>query len=96
MAIERINTVTTLDIRSVQTAWTGLRTFVADRSMVIGVDPDNSSFFWFVGQGGTGIMTSPGTGRLLADLITEGKPSEYFNKTGLNYADVSPERLRKK
>ena len=84
LAIERINTVTTLDIRSVQTAWTGLRTFVVDRSMVIGVDPENSSFFWFVGQGGTGIMTSPGTGRLLADLITEGKPSEHFNKTGLN------------
>jgi len=95
LAIERINTATTLEIRSVQTAWTGLRTFVADRSMVIGFDPDDSSFFWFVGQGGTGIMTSPGTGRLLSDLLTEGKPSEHFNKTGLDYADVSPERLRK-
>jgi len=63
--------------------------------MVIGFDPDESSFFWFVGQGGTGIMTSPGTGRLLSDLMTEGKPSEHFNKTGLNYEDVSPERLRK-
>jgi len=96
LAIERINTATTLDIRSVQTAWTGLRTFAPDRSMVIGVDPDDSSFYWFVGQGGTGIMTSPGAGRLLADLMTEGKPSEHFNETGLNYADVSPERLRKK
>jgi len=28
-------------------------------------------------------------------LITEGKPSKHFNETGLNYADVSPERLRK-
>jgi len=49
-----------------------------------------------VGQGGTGIMTSPGAGRLLSDLMTEGKPSEYFNETGLDYADVSPGRLRKK
>jgi len=95
LAIERINTATTLDIRSVQTAWTGLRTFVPDRSMVIGADPDNDSFFWCVGQGGTGIMTSPGSGRLLADLMTEGKPSEYFEGTGLNYEEVSPMRLRK-
>ena len=96
LAIDRINTATTLDIRSVQTAWTGLRTFVPDRSMVIGVDPDESSFFWFVGQGGAGIMTSPGAGRLLADLFTDGKPSECFNEAGLNYEDVSPKRLRKK
>ena len=96
LAIERINAATTLDIRSVQTAWTGLRTFAPDRSMVIGSDSDDHSFFWCVGQGGTGIMTSPGVGRLLADLLTEGKPSEYFEKTGLKHEDVSPDRFRKK
>ena len=96
LAIERINAATTLDIRSVQTAWTGLRTFAPDRSMVIGSDSDDHSFFWCVGQGGTGIMTSPGVGRLLADLLTEGKPSEHFEKTGLKHKDVSPDRFRKK
>ncbi len=96
LAIERLNEATTLDIRSVQTAWTGLRTFVPDRSMVIGADPADDSFFWCVGQGGTGIMTSPGVGRLLADLVTLGKPSEHFEGTGLNYEEVSVERLRKK
>ena len=96
LAIERINAATTLDIRSVQTAWTGLRTFAPDRSMVIGSDSDDHSFFWCVGQGGTGIMTSPGVGRLLADLLTEGKPSEHFEKTGLKHEDVSPDRFRKK
>ena len=96
LAIERLNEATTLDIRSVQTAWTGLRTFVPDRSMVIGADPADDSFFWCVGQGGTGIMTSPGVGKLLADLVTLGKPSEHFERTGLNYEEVSVERLRKK
>ena len=96
LAIERLNEATTLDIRSVQTAWTGLRTFVPDRSMVIGADTADDSFFWCVGQGGTGIMTSPGVGRLLADLVTLGKPSEHFEGTGLNYEEVSVERLRKK
>mgnify|MGYP003299656718 FL=1 len=96
LAIERINAATTLDIRSVQTAWTGLRTFAPDRSMVIGSDSDDHSFFWCVGQGGTGIMTSPGAGRLLADLLTAGSPSEHFDKTGLKHEDVSPDRFRKK
>ena len=96
LAIERINTATTLDIRSVQTAWTGLRTFAPDRSMVIGPDTTDDSFFWCVGQGGTGIMTSPGVGRLLADLFTAGKPSEHFYKTGLKQEDIFPNRFRKK
>ena len=96
LAIERINTATTLDIRSVQTAWTGLRTFAPDRSMVIGPDTNDDSFFWCVGQGGTGIMTSPGVGRLLADLFTAGKPSEHFYKTGLKQEDIFPNRFRKK
>ena len=96
LAIERINAATTLDIRSIQTAWTGLRTFTPDRSMVIGPDTDDYSFFWCVGQGGTGIMTSPGAGRLLADLLTVGSPSEHFEKTGLKHEDVSPDRFRKK
>ena len=96
LAIERINAATTLDIRSVQTAWTGLRTFAPDRSMVIGPDTTDDSFFWCVGQGGTGIMTSPGVGRLLADLFTAGKPSEHFYKTGLKNEDIFPKRFRKK
>ena len=96
LAIERINAATTLDIRSVQTAWTGLRTFAPDRSMVIGPDTNDDSFFWCVGQGGTGIMTSPGVGRLLADLFTTGKPSEHFHKTGLKQEDIFPNRFRKK
>lgn len=96
LAIERINAATTLDIRSVQTAWTGLRTFAPDRSMVIGPDTNDDSFFWCVGQGGTGIMTSPGVGRLLADLFTAGKPSEHFYKTGLKQEDIFPNRFRKK
>ena len=96
LAIERINAATTLDIRSVQTAWTGLRTFAPDRSMVIGPDTTDDSFFWCVGQGGTGIMTSPGVGRLLADLFTAGKPSEHFYKTGLKQEDIFPNRFREK
>ena len=39
LAIERINENTTLGIRSVNSAWAGLRTFAPDRTPVVGRDP---------------------------------------------------------
>ena len=94
LAIDRINAATTLGIRAVNSTWTGLRTFVPDRSMVIGPEPGRPSFVWCVGQGGTGIMTSPGAGRLVADLVLRGEPSGHFDDTGLVLDDVLPDRFR--
>jgi D-arginine dehydrogenase len=71
LAIDRINTATTLGIRTVRSAWAGLRSFVPDGSMVIGMDPEAAGFFWLAGQGGTGIQTSPGAGMLAAGLICD-------------------------
>ena len=72
LAIERINEVTTLGIRSIRSSWAGLRTFAPDDSMVIGPDPDEPTFHWLVGQGGTGIQTAPAAASLLADLLVAG------------------------
>lgn len=69
LAIERINYATTLGIRSVRSEWAGLRTFTADRGMVIGPDPAQADFVWLVGQGGTGIQTAPAAGELAAALV---------------------------
>ena len=92
LAIERINEATTLAIRSVNSSWAGLRTFAPDRSLVIGPDPDQPAFVWCVGQGGCGIQTSAGAGRLLADLALGGKPSETFS--GADISGLLPSRLR--
>ena len=92
LAIDRINEATTLGIRSVNSAWTGLRTFAPDESMVIGPDPDHPTFVWCVGQGGTGIQTSPGAGRLTAELSLGGDPSAAF--AGLVLDEVGPGRFR--
>ena len=92
LAIDRINEATTLNIRSVNSAWVGLRTFAPDRSMVIGPDPDHPTFVWCVGQGGTGIQTSAGAGRLTADLALGGHPSVVF--AGLVLDEVRPGRFR--
>lgn len=91
--IDQLNLHTRLNIRSVASHWAGLRTFVADRSMVIGADTNHPNFIWCVGQGGTGIQTSPGAGRLVADLATTGRPSEAFADTGLDAEALSPLRF---
>jgi len=59
LAIERVNEVTTLGLRSVHTAWAGLRSFVEDRLPVVGARPDRPGFVYFAGQGGYGIQTAP-------------------------------------
>ncbi|MDA3040759.1 MAG: FAD-binding oxidoreductase [Actinomycetota bacterium] len=94
LAIERINSATTLDIRSVNSSWAGLRTFSPDRGMVIGPDPEHPSFIWCVGQGGTGIQTAPGAGQLVADLLVTGEPGSTFEGTGLDLSLILPGRLR--
>jgi len=94
MAIDRINAATTLDIRHVASSWAGLRTFTADRSMVIGPEPAEPSFIWCVGQGGTGIQTSPAAGHLVADLVADGAPGANFDGVELDLAGLLPDRFR--
>lgn len=89
LAIERINEMTTLGIRSIRSSWAGLRSFVPDGGMVIGFDTEVENFFWLAGQGGTGIQTSPAAGALAADLIRGVR-----SRSGVDTAAFSPARLR--
>ena len=57
--IEEINDATTLELRSVRTAWAGLRTFAPDGEPVVRHDDTIDGLFWFVGQGGYGIQMAP-------------------------------------
>lgn len=94
LAIERINTVTTLGIRTVNSQWTGLRTFAPDREMVVGEDPDTPGFFWLVGQGGTGIQTSPAYGAMLAHLVIGGGLPAHLAEAGVDPPALDPGRFR--
>jgi len=73
--IARLNEITTLGIRSVRTAWTGLRTEAADGVPVVGFDAEATGFFWLAGQGGYGFQTSSGVAELAAGLILAGQGS---------------------
>ena len=67
--ISRLNSLTSLGIRSVDRAWTGLRTEAADGIPVVGFDAEAKGFFWLAGQGGYGFQTSSAIAELAADLI---------------------------
>jgi D-arginine dehydrogenase len=95
LGIEKINSATTLAIRSVRNTWAGLRTFAPDRIPVVGLDPISPGFFWLAGQGGYGIKTSPALGELAASLILTDTVPDVISAFGITRESLSPERLRR-
>lgn len=83
LAAERVMRATRLEVRHIQRSWAGLRSFVADRSPVIGMEPGLPGFFWLAGQGGFGIMTSSSAARAIASLIVDGALPEDLKALGL-------------
>ncbi|GIE94172.1 NAD(P)/FAD-dependent oxidoreductase [Paractinoplanes rishiriensis] len=69
LALDRVNRATTLGLRSVQTAWAGLRTFAPDRIPVAGPDPAAPGLWWIAGQGGYGIQIAPELARVTAASV---------------------------
>lgn len=94
LAIDRINHATTLGIRTVNSQWTGLRTFSPDRDLVIGEDPTAPGFFWLVGQGGIGIQTSPAYGALVASQVVGSDLPAGLSEAGVDPDRTHPARFR--
>ncbi len=95
IAVDRIQNATTLDIRHITRSWAGLRSFVADKTPVVGFDPGVENFFWLAGQGGYGIQTAPSMGRVSAALACgEGIPAD-LEDLGVTAASLSPGRFVK-
>jgi D-arginine dehydrogenase len=70
VTIERMQQVLDIPVRRIEQTWAGLRTFTPDGAFAFGEAAEGGGFFWFVGQGGDGILTSAAAGRLLADLVS--------------------------
>jgi D-arginine dehydrogenase len=94
IAIDRIQDMTTLEIRRPARTWAGLRSFVADGDLVGGFDPAAPGFFWVAAQGGYGIQTSPAMGEACAALARGLPLPEHIAKAGLTEAMLGPARLR--
>jgi D-arginine dehydrogenase len=91
-ALEAVNQFTTLGLRSVRSAWAGLRCFVADRTPVVGCRDAEAGFFWFAGQGGYGIQMAPALARLGAALLL-GEPVPADLEGGVSPTELSPDRI---
>ncbi|WP_299138270.1 FAD-binding oxidoreductase [uncultured Tateyamaria sp.] len=76
-------------VTRVETTWAGLRSFAPDRTLVLGADPMQPSFFWCAGQGGYGFQTAPAASRLVVDLAL-GRPPEIDATT---VKSLSPARF---
>ncbi|MCJ8190185.1 NAD(P)/FAD-dependent oxidoreductase [Sphingomicrobium aestuariivivum] len=91
-AIARLEEVVDWKIAAVTRKWAGLRTFAPDRLPVIGRDPGCPSFFWYAGQGGTGIQTQPAAAALARALFLGKAPTGTAK--GLTARAFLPERFR--
>jgi D-arginine dehydrogenase len=90
-ALERVEAVTGLGLRSVRTSWAGLRSFVEDRSPVVGSWPEHPGFHFFAGQGGSGIESAPALAAWGAAVVTGAAPPPDVR---LDPVVLAPARLR--
>jgi D-arginine dehydrogenase len=93
VAIDRIETVTSMKVGRLNSRWAGLRTFAADHQAVIGPDPDNPAFVWYAGQGGSGVMGSWAGGEACAALALGRRLPAAVSDLGLAIGMISPARL---
>jgi sarcosine oxidase subunit beta len=70
-----VHRVPILERARIAGGWAGLRPLTPDDHAIIGWAPGVEGLFLAVGFGGHGFQHSPATGRLVAEWLTEGKPS---------------------
>ena len=93
VAIDRMETATTLQCNRITHRWAGLRTFAPDRTPVVGFDAQAAGFFWLAGQGGYGIQTAPALARVAAALAQRLTLPPDLLALGLQEEHLSPARF---
>jgi len=92
LAVERIQQAAELPIGRIERRWAGLRSFVADKTPVVGFDDRAEGFFWLAGQGGYGIQTAPSMGRLAGALASGENVPADLAALGVTAAALAPRR----
>lgn len=93
IAIDHIQSATSLTIRRPEHVWAGLRSFVEDGSFVGGYDTQAAAFFWAAGQGGYGIQTAPAAGEAYAALARGLSIPAHIAKFGVSAEALGRDRL---
>jgi D-arginine dehydrogenase len=94
ICIERMQAAADIPVRRVVRSWAGLRSFVGDRSPVIGFDDAVPGFFWLAGQGGYGVQTAPAAARTAAALARGQELPADVAANEVTGESLSPLRLR--
>lgn len=92
IAVDKFEEASGSQVRKLRSSWAGLRTFVVDKTPVVGFDPRVPGFFWMVGQGGYGIQTAPAMARLASALALSTKIPADLLDFGLDVDLLSPGR----
>jgi D-arginine dehydrogenase len=92
IAIDRLMTATSVEVRRPGESWAGLRSFFADGDPVSSFDPQDNSFYWLAGQGGYGIQTAPAMGEYAASLICGNGIPAHMEKLGVTEDALSASR----
>jgi D-arginine dehydrogenase len=93
LCVDRVETASTLAISRIARKWAGLRSFVKDKTPVVGFANEAPGFFWLAGQGGYGIMTSPAMGRVAAALARGVALPADIAAHGVTAAELAPARF---
>ncbi len=92
IAVDRFETASGSTVRRLHSRWAGLRSFVADKTPVVGFDAHAPGFFWLVGQGGYGIQTAPAMARAASALAQRvGLPADVLAQ-GVSADALAPDR----
>ncbi|MEP7243679.1 MAG: FAD-binding oxidoreductase [Gammaproteobacteria bacterium] len=94
IAVDRLERATTLEVRRIAHRWAGLRSFVEDRSPVLGYDEQQPGFFWLAALGGYGIQTAPALSRIAASLALRRPIDASLLDFGIDPMQMSPARIR--
>lgn len=93
IAVDRLERATTLQVGRIAHRWAGLRSFVTDRSPVVGFDTLQPDFFWIAALGGYGVQTAPAVGSIAASLVLREAIDEKVLACGVEARNLAPERL---
>ena len=93
IAVDRFETATIVSVEKLNHRWAGLRSFVADRSPVVGYDPQAEGFFWLAGQGGYGIQMAPALARSAAALLLHRSLPTDLLAQGVTAEALAPARM---
>ncbi|MFY9783167.1 MAG: FAD-binding oxidoreductase, partial [Acidimicrobiales bacterium] len=92
--LDLINEATIMNARHVRASWAGLRSFVFDRTPVVGFDEEIAALFWMAAQGGYGIQIAPSLARFAASTVRGTPVPLELLERGFKASALSPSRFK--